>query len=446
MKGRGTGTWRVAASAAKWKQVSSRSDEEQVGEDHAQLKDLEMSHNGQTTVMLGGLPRSLTPAQVLEVLDKHFEFCYDFFYMPMDFQSFTTKTHAFINFRRPGQALECAKRFAGFTDWGSNAKSKVPCRASWAAVQGYDANIEKQRKSSHIHENIPEDCKPWVFDANGERLSTINIFMPDGGQTKNTNSNAKSVREVMYEKDAHDDTWWDDEWYGGQDGKSNEKHSNDDRKLGIASWKKTVEKKNSYQKNPDGEGKWPVWKKPHEESQSWNGYTKKETTDQEREFVWKPSLPRRKELAQAVVEAEPLSQRGTVLKAHDLFESVIEAESNADGIPPTMLKPTLGLAVSAEPAVAPVSLPSGNPAGGGAGGARYACLNCGKSFAKWSACHHHMMHEILCKQAVLGSDKQTTENDCLQQKCKDKALATSTDSGAGMMRDEAILREIRRFQ
>eukprot|EP00930_Biecheleria_cincta_P090685 TRINITY_DN80126_c0_g1_i1.p1 TRINITY_DN80126_c0_g1~~TRINITY_DN80126_c0_g1_i1.p1 ORF type:complete len:466 (+),score=71.39 TRINITY_DN80126_c0_g1_i1:161-1558(+) len=465
MKGRGNGTWKVAGSTSKWKQVSSRrSAEEQGCEDVSKRSELEMSHNGETTVMLGGLPANLTPAQVLEVLDKDFELCYDFFYMPMDFQSFTTKSHAFINFRSPEKALECAKQFVGFRDWGPNAQSKMPCRASWAAVQGYDANIEKQRKSSHIHENIPEDCKPWVFGANGERLSTINIFMPHSEQ-----SQKQPVNEMMHEKDSRDDAWWDGEWYGGQekrpDGKSNEKRSAESRKIGIATWKKTVEKKTVDQRSSDKEGKQHVWNRSHGESQSWNGYTKKETVEagkhkednytwpeQEREFIWKPSLPRRKEPAEGAAtattttEAEPSSQSGTVLKADDLFKSVIEAEMISESIPPTLSNPTVDLTTSAASADASASLSFDKLVGGVPGGARYACLNCSKCFAKWSACQHHMMHDSMCKQAVLGSDKQPADIDSLQHKSKEKALTTSTDSGSGIMRDEAILREVRRFQ
>jgi len=60
-----------------------------------------------TTVMLRNLPNDYTREDVLDLLDSGgFRACYDFFYMPVDFQSGSGMGYAFINFVSHEKALQ----------------------------------------------------------------------------------------------------------------------------------------------------------------------------------------------------------------------------------------------------------------------------------------------------------------------------------------------------
>lgn len=133
------------------------------------------SNSKMTTVMLAGLPPSLTAHNIVAALDNcGFDGGYDFLYVPISFESHTNMGHAFINFTSPESAEKCLVEFSGFA-WSNSSR---PCRTRWADVQGYKNNIRKQQWSSLIAADIPDDFKPWVFDGNGRRIPPLEIFAP----------------------------------------------------------------------------------------------------------------------------------------------------------------------------------------------------------------------------------------------------------------------------
>ena len=147
-----------------------------------------------TTVVLTGLPKSLNAEILLYLLDREYFGCYDYFYLPMDEHNFTNTGIAYINFRRHDKAVECQRYFTGFTGWPKGFVSDRSCRADWSSIQGYEANIQRQQKlKDWKNSNIPEDCKPMVFDEHGLRLPF--------------DIRQKGWSSVFGEQ-------WEDEWYG----------------------------------------------------------------------------------------------------------------------------------------------------------------------------------------------------------------------------------------
>ena len=125
---------------------------------------------------------------------------------------------AYINFREHSKAVECQRHFSGFSAWPGGHFSERSCRAQWSSIQGYEANIQKQQKlTDWVNSNIPEDCKPMVFDSYGTRLPTMEIF-PSWQDFEDSSR----VYHGWRNSETHEDHrgWWKDEWYGRNGGNS----------------------------------------------------------------------------------------------------------------------------------------------------------------------------------------------------------------------------------
>lgn len=116
----------------------------------------------------------------------------------MDVDKFQSTGLAYINFREHHKAVDCQRFFQGFTTWPGRHHSERTCRAQWSSIQGYEANIEKQMKQNWWKCNLPEDCKPMVFDETGARLPTLDVFPPSEGSDDERGSSS-----------------WTKKWYGG---------------------------------------------------------------------------------------------------------------------------------------------------------------------------------------------------------------------------------------
>mmetsp|Transcript_99887 Transcript_99887/g.308154 ORF Transcript_99887/g.308154 Transcript_99887/m.308154 type:complete len:188 (+) Transcript_99887:2-565(+) len=116
-----------------------------------------------TTVMLRNLPNNYTRSMLLALLDAEgFSGQYDFVYLPMDFKTHASLGYAFVNLVSPEQAASFWKIFEGFGKWVV-ASQKV-CSVSWSCpYQGLAAHIERYRNSPVMHEDVPDDYKPMVF-------------------------------------------------------------------------------------------------------------------------------------------------------------------------------------------------------------------------------------------------------------------------------------------
>ena len=127
----------------------------------------------ETTVVLTGLPKTLTARIILDFLDQYYLGCYDYFYLPIGEGTLTNAGIAYINFRHHDKAVECKQWFAGFNGWPNGHFSERRCQTDWSCIQGYEANIQMQQKQKRDWKNlnIPEDFKPMVFDQYGCSLS-----------------------------------------------------------------------------------------------------------------------------------------------------------------------------------------------------------------------------------------------------------------------------------
>lgn len=116
-----------------------------------------------SSVMMRNLPNDYTRSMLLELLKSEgFAEKYDFVYLPIDFRSNCGLGYAFINFLSLEIAEEFREHFGGFNRW--SVKSDKTCNVTWSSLQGLDAHIERFRNSPVMHESVPEDQKPILFE------------------------------------------------------------------------------------------------------------------------------------------------------------------------------------------------------------------------------------------------------------------------------------------
>lgn len=128
-----------------------------------------------TTVVLTGVPKILGAEILLSLLDRIFFGCYDYVYLPMDMEKMDNLGIAYDNFHKHSMAVGCQRYFSGFslTAWPGGNFSERNCRAEWSSIQGYEANIQRQKLNDWMNSKIPEVYKPMVFDEDGLRLPMI---------------------------------------------------------------------------------------------------------------------------------------------------------------------------------------------------------------------------------------------------------------------------------
>jgi len=104
-----------------------------------------------------------------EMLDyEGFDGYYDFLYLPMDFRNHVNIGYAFVNCLDPQTARHLRESFQGFDRWAIQS-SKV-CEVSWShPQQGLAQHIERYRNSPVMHESMPIEYKPRLFQ-NGREV------------------------------------------------------------------------------------------------------------------------------------------------------------------------------------------------------------------------------------------------------------------------------------
>lgn len=122
-----------------------------------------------TTVMVQNLPRQMTRADLLQLLDTQgFIGQYSFVYMPIDLTRQETLGYAFVNLISPEVVPLFWRTFDGFKDW-TTPTDKV-CRVSWSNPhQGLEEHIERYRNSPLMHSSVPDYARPVLFQ-NGVRI------------------------------------------------------------------------------------------------------------------------------------------------------------------------------------------------------------------------------------------------------------------------------------
>lgn len=125
--------------------------------------DVSDSSLGRTTVMMRNLPNDYSGNMVLEMLDEQgFKGCYNLMYLPMDYQRKAGFGYAFIDMISPEEAERFHQHFEGFAGW-KVASAKVCC-VGWSTLQGLQAHIERYRNSPVMHDCVPEEFKPMLFE------------------------------------------------------------------------------------------------------------------------------------------------------------------------------------------------------------------------------------------------------------------------------------------
>jgi len=122
-----------------------------------------------TTVMMRNIPNDYTGSMLLDLLNEHgFAGLYNLVYLPMDYHRKAGFGYAFIDFITTEEAQRFREYFEGFSDWG--LVSHKICSVSWSdALQGVQAHIDRYRNSPVMHDAVPDEFKPMLFE-NGKRV------------------------------------------------------------------------------------------------------------------------------------------------------------------------------------------------------------------------------------------------------------------------------------
>jgi len=120
---------------------------------------------GITTLMLRNIPVTFNRESLLADFDaRGFRGKYDFFYLPIDFQTDNNLGYAFINLATPMYAEHFRSTYQGLALAGD--RSKKICAVAPATTQGRAANVEYYRNSNVM--SMEDKYQPLVFE-NGLR-------------------------------------------------------------------------------------------------------------------------------------------------------------------------------------------------------------------------------------------------------------------------------------
>jgi hypothetical protein len=146
-----------AGSASDTSQPASEN-----GEDGHQ-SDSKISED-RTTVMMKNLPNNYTSKMLMELLgEEGFAGTYNLLYLPIDFHSNTGLGYAFVSLIDSDIAEKFCEHFTGFSKWCVG--SEKVCVVTWSdTLQGLQAHIERYKNSPVMHESVPEDHKPMLFE------------------------------------------------------------------------------------------------------------------------------------------------------------------------------------------------------------------------------------------------------------------------------------------
>jgi len=133
-----------------------------------------------TSVMLRNIPLDLTRDMFLKMVDAEgFAGKYDLVYLPIDHMTSANKGYAFINLISHSDAVHMKEKFEGFCRWANRSKKRAA--AQWSSTQGLTAYVDRYRNSAVMHESVPDEAKPMLFDQ-GLRVAfpapTRKLFAP----------------------------------------------------------------------------------------------------------------------------------------------------------------------------------------------------------------------------------------------------------------------------
>jgi len=125
----------------------------------------------QMTLMVRNLSQHLTQADLVQhLIGAGYRGLFDFIYMPMNLRAPGNFGYAFVNFKSHTIAVQVMARLQGL-ELG-DALSSLQWNVGWSTCQGFAANVDRYRNSPLMHELVPVECKPSVYDGN----SNLAIF------------------------------------------------------------------------------------------------------------------------------------------------------------------------------------------------------------------------------------------------------------------------------
>lgn len=123
-----------------------------------------------TTLMIRNLPTDLSqPAFVQQFLEAGYRGLLDFVYMPMNLRAQGNFGYAFINFVSPSVAEHVVMQMPPLQH--DEPSSSERWSSLWSTCQGLNANIERYRNSPLMHEFVPKECKPAMYDHSGNQVT-----------------------------------------------------------------------------------------------------------------------------------------------------------------------------------------------------------------------------------------------------------------------------------
>ena len=347
-------------------------------------------------MVLTGLPKTLNAEILLGLLDEHFTCSYDYFYLPMDMDRFESTGLAYINFREHDKAVACRKFFSGFRSWPGRHASDRTCRAEWSSIQGQEANIEKQQRLNWADIDIPEDCKPMVFDENGVRLPTMDVFVRNDESAYAYSSDRARYVSGRWEEEERRSAGWTKEWYGGGTKGSR----------GRPHWEENWRAGKQQDWWPNHRQHQDAW--DSRARRTWQNYDSWEYEERPARFDWQEKNLNEHSSLETAEGVNTTSLLENLMEDPSYQE--VEAGNSTEAhvvVPESTHRPSDGQASVPKANEKPLSALAM---------IRYACPRCRKRFPKWSACHSHILNESQCRK-----EWGQTDSLALQARCQEMA-------------------------
>jgi hypothetical protein len=125
------------------------------------IKDIINEKDTRTTLMIKNIPNFITQSDLLEIINRNFATCYNFFYLPIDFNRNQNAGYAFINFKVAKFIVKFYLEYENKPWEFSGCQNKV-CYLSYARIQGFRSITEHFNKSN-IMKQVDEKVKPIII-------------------------------------------------------------------------------------------------------------------------------------------------------------------------------------------------------------------------------------------------------------------------------------------
>lgn len=124
----------------------------------------EDGEEARTTLLLKNIPESCNTALLVELLNaRGFQCQYNFAYAPTNFRTQGSFGYGFVNLVSHAAALDMMEKMNGFVGWAE--LDIAPMEVCWSEPhQGLDLQIKRFQNSPVMHESVPDEVKPMLFN------------------------------------------------------------------------------------------------------------------------------------------------------------------------------------------------------------------------------------------------------------------------------------------